>query len=120
MVTAPAIQAEVAKYAGRGWQVTHQDGNSAALVRRKKFSLPAFLLSWLFFLFGGILYLLYYFLLKRDESLYLYLDESGQLQRRGEKWTVGRWFASRSRRTQLIVAGAVVLVIVLIAASAGG
>jgi hypothetical protein len=65
------LERVIADYVSHGYQVTSHTDSSAQLVKKKEF-------SWLLALLLWILYLLIY-LSKRDETVYLYVDEHGQV-----------------------------------------
>jgi len=75
------LQNEVQKYIRQGFRVISQTETTAQLVRPKRFSfLWAFL--WLLLLgVGLIVYLLWYWS-RRDETVYLQVDEQGRVSRR--------------------------------------
>ena len=74
------LQREINSYIRRGFRVVSQTDTTAQLVKPKHFSLFwAIILTFL--IVGIILYLLYY-LTKRDEVVYLEVDEQGRMKRR--------------------------------------
>ena len=75
------LQREIAAYVKRGFVVQSQTDTTAQLVKRKKFS---FLWALLWFLLAGVglvVYLIWY-AAKRDQSVYLSVDEVGRVSRR--------------------------------------
>lgn len=74
------LQREVASYLRKGFRVVSQTHTTAQLVKPKKFSFVwAFL--WLLVWFFGILVYLIYYAAKRDEQVYLEIDERGFVMR---------------------------------------
>lgn len=72
------LQFVIDNYADAGFIIVYRDARSAQLRRPKKFSfIFAFLWFW-FFGIGLVIYILYY-LAKRDEVVYLTLDDTGQV-----------------------------------------
>lgn len=68
------LQREINARVKKGWIVQTQTDTAAQLIKPKKF-------SWLWFiLLLGIIYLVYYIVLKRDEKLYLTVDEQGKVK----------------------------------------
>jgi len=92
----PALQEEIARYVGRGFEVTSQTETSASLVKRKRFSFLAFILLLLLFALPGLLYVAWY-AAKKDQTVFLYLEDDGRVRRRGGKWTLGRVISERAR-----------------------
>lgn len=86
---------EVAHYAGRDFVIEHLSDTAAQLRKPKSFSATTFLLLTCLFVVPGALYVLAY-LGRRDELIYLYVDGSGRVRRRGGKWTLGSWIARRA------------------------
>jgi len=71
------LQEEILKYVKGGWQITSQFDTSAQLTRHTGPScLVAFILAFLL-LFPAILYMLFY---KGDETVYIEVDEQGQVK----------------------------------------
>ena len=66
-------------YISKGYQVTSQTDMGTQLVRKKKFSFLALILLSLIWIVPGVLYLLYY-LVKKDESLYITVNEDSKLK----------------------------------------
>lgn len=73
MTNQPTLHEEVRRHVGRGYQVWSQTGRSAQLVRRKRFSLLMCVLLL------GVFYIPYY-IVKRDETISLYVDAFGIVQ----------------------------------------
>lgn len=80
---ATILDAEVARYARVGFRVAVRTPTTAQMVRPKRFSLGWALLWLLVVLIGFVIYLLYY-LSKRDELVYLAVDERGLLRAEGD------------------------------------
>lgn len=75
-----ALQKEVNKYISRGYRVVSQTGTTAQLMKPKSFSF-FWAVAW-FLLFGvGILIYLFYYWSKKDETVYLQVDEQGRVKR---------------------------------------
>jgi len=74
------LDREIAKYTKRGFQVTSRTETTAQLRKPKKFS---FLWAFLWFLlFGiGILVYLFYYWSKKDEVVFVQVDEHGRVKR---------------------------------------
>jgi len=75
------LQREIAGYVKRGFVVQSQTDTTAQLIKRKKFS---FLWALLWFLLAGVglvVYLIWY-AAKRDQSVYLSVDEAGRVSRK--------------------------------------
>jgi hypothetical protein len=62
----------------QGFRIISQTENSVQLIKPKQFSNAAFILIF-FYILPFIIYLLYYALLKKDESLYIVINEQGRL-----------------------------------------
>lgn len=75
------LQREIAAYLGRGFIVQSQTDTTAQLIKRKKFSFLWALLWTLAFGIGLIIYIFWY-MAKRDQSVYLSVDEAGRVSRR--------------------------------------
>jgi hypothetical protein len=73
------LDAEVMKYARRGYEVRSRTQTTAQLVKPKKFSFIWALVWFLLFGIGLIVYLLYYWG-KRDQTIYLEVDERGKIR----------------------------------------
>lgn len=82
MTATSPLQAEIDRYVKRGYRVVSQTDHAAQLVRPKHFSFPLFVLFLLLFAVPALLYVLYY-LGKREQTVYLTVDERGRVQRRG-------------------------------------
>jgi hypothetical protein len=74
------LDAEVTKYVKRGFRVQSRTDTEAQLVKPKKFSFLWAFLWLLLFGVGLIVYLLYYWS-KKDEQVYLQVDEYGKVRR---------------------------------------
>lgn len=75
------LQSEVQRYIGRGFRVISQTETTAQLVRPKRFSfLWAFL--WLLAFGIGLIVYLFWYWSRRDETVYLQVDEQGRVSRR--------------------------------------
>jgi len=75
------LQREISRYLKRGFRVVSQTETTAQLVKPKSFSfLWAFL--WLLMLGVGLIVYLIYYWSKRDETVYLEVDELGRVRRR--------------------------------------
>jgi hypothetical protein len=90
----PTLAEEVADYAGRGFIIEHHTDTAAQLRKPKSFSALTFLALTCVFVVPGVLYLVAY-LGRSDELIYLYVDHSGHVRRRGGKWTLGSWIGRR-------------------------
>ena len=90
------LRGEIARYVSRGYEVTTQTDDSAALVKRKRFSFLAFIVLFVLGVIPGIIYVAWY-AAKKDDTIYLHLDDSGSVQRRGGKWTLGRFISEKVR-----------------------
>lgn len=75
------LEEEIRKYVKKGFQVVSRTDLTAQLVKPKKFSGLWALLWFLVFGVGLIIYLIYYGT-KRDEQVYLEVDEKGKVRRR--------------------------------------
>lgn len=73
------LDAEVMRYARQGYQVRARAQTTAQLVKPKKFSFIWALVWFLLFGIGIIVYLLYYWG-KRDQTIYLEVDERGNIR----------------------------------------
>lgn len=78
---AATLQAEIDRYVGRGYRVVSQTEHAAQLVRPKHFSFPLFVLFFILAVLPAVLYVLYY-VGKRDKTVYLTVNDNGQIQRR--------------------------------------
>lgn len=71
----------IANYSAAGWRVTAQTAASVQMVKPKSFS--CLWASLWFLLFGvGILIYAFYYWSKRDETVFLSVDEYGNIRRR--------------------------------------
>jgi hypothetical protein len=82
------LDAEVMKYARMGYEVHSRTQTTAQLVKPKKFSFIWALVWFLLFGIGLIVYLLYYWG-KRDQTIYLEVDNRGLIQ--SPYTAVGTW-----------------------------
>ena len=74
------LDGEIAKYTKRGFQVTARTETTVQLKRPKKFSfLWAFL--WFLLLGIGILVYLFYYWSKKDDVVFIQVDERGKVKR---------------------------------------
>ncbi len=77
-IAANRLDGEIARYVEAGYRITERTPTSAQLVRPKTFSFVwAFL--WFLALGVGVLVYVFYYLSKRDESVYLTTDERGEV-----------------------------------------
>lgn len=67
------LQQEINKYIKKKYRVINQTDTTAQLLRPKIFSIV-----W-FVLFLGIFYLFYHWLLKKEQQVYIIVDEFGQV-----------------------------------------
>lgn len=81
------LQDRINRYVGKGYRVVSQTPESAQLVKPKRFSLVWFVVGLLLGLVPGLIYVGWY-MRKRDEQVYLYL-EGGEVREKGGKWTLG-------------------------------
>mgnify|MGYP001168471810 CR=1 FL=1 len=72
------LQFVIDNYADVGYIIVYRDSRSAQLKRPKRFSFVFAFLWLLVFGYGLLVYLIYY-LAKRDEIVYLTLDDAGQV-----------------------------------------
>src|SRR5215210_5791321 len=82
------LDAVVMKYARIGYEVRSRTQTTAQLVKPKKFSFIWALVWFLLFGIGLIVYLLYYWG-KRDQTIYLEVDNRGVIQ--SPYTAVGTW-----------------------------
>jgi ABC-type Fe3+ transport system permease subunit len=75
------LQAEINRYVGRGFRVTSQTPRSAQLVKPKKFSVVWAVIWFVLMILPFVIYLLYY-ASKRDQQVYLTVDEQGHITRK--------------------------------------
>lgn len=75
------LQAEINALVAKGFRVLSQTETSAQLVKPKKFSFW-WALFWFLWLGIGVLVYVFYYASKRDQNVYLVVDESGQVIRR--------------------------------------
>ena len=74
------LDREIKRYIKRGFRVINRTDTTAQLVKPKKFSFLWALLWFLLFGIGLIVYLLYY-AGKKDEPVYLEVNERGRIKR---------------------------------------
>ncbi len=72
------LQAEINRYVKKGYRVTSQTARSAQLVKPKKFSIIWAMVWLLLVVLPFVIYLIYY-TAKRDQQLYLTVDEQGKI-----------------------------------------
>ncbi len=78
-----ALQARINQYLSQGYRVVSQTDTTAQLVRPKKFSCLIAVLALLVLVIGLLIYLFYY-MGKKDDSVYLTVDDYGRvIERRG-------------------------------------
>ena len=70
------LQTQINEYVRKGYHVQSQTGTTAQLVKPKSFSFGWAFLWFLLLGFGLLIYILYY-VSKKDETVYLYI-ETGQ------------------------------------------
>lgn len=75
------LQAEVSRYVQKGYRVTSQTSRTAQLVKPKKFSVIWAIIWFVLAVLPFIVYLIYY-AGKRDQQVYLTVDEQGQITRK--------------------------------------
>ena len=73
------LQQEINKYVKQDYRVVSQTDTTAQLVRPKKFSCLIALLALLIVVIGFIIYLIYY-VAKRDDQIYIEVDENGKVR----------------------------------------
>ncbi len=104
------LDGEIAGYAQRGYVIASRTPTTAQLVRRKKWSLFWSVVWFLFFVIPFFLYLFYY-LAKRDQSVYLIVDTLGNIKaNRYAPFLLGRFLVA-----SLVVLAVPVIAIVLLA-----
>ena len=74
------LDKEIRKYVKRGYKVASRTDTSVQLVKPKKFSFLWALLWFLVFGIGLVVYLIYYWA-KKDDQLYLEVDDKGKIKR---------------------------------------
>jgi ABC-type Fe3+ transport system permease subunit len=72
------LQAEISRYVLKGYRVTTKTARSAQLLKPKKFSVLWAMVWLLLVVLPFVLYLVWYGV-KRDEHLYLTVDEEGKI-----------------------------------------
>lgn len=75
------LEKEVASYSRRGYRVVSQTDTTAQLVKPKQFSF-LWATLWLFVFGIGLLVYLFYHWSKKEEVVYLMVDEYGRVKRR--------------------------------------
>lgn len=75
------LEREIAKWSKRGYQVVSQTLTTAQLVRPKRFSCLAATL-WTLLLGIGLIFYLFYYMGKKDDIIYLSIDERGHIRKR--------------------------------------
>lgn len=75
------LQAEINHYVQKGFRVVSQTARSAQLIKPKKFSVVWAVIWFVLMLLPFVLYLLYY-AGKRDQQVYLTVDERGNITRK--------------------------------------
>jgi hypothetical protein len=75
------LQREITHYRRRGFNVISQTQTSVSLLKPKKFSLLVALLTLIFGVGIGLLvYIIYFIGIKKDETVYLNVDEHGKVK----------------------------------------
>jgi len=73
------LNQEIGKYIKRGFRVISHTETTAQLIKPKKFSLLwAFL--WFLLLGIGLLVYVFYYVAKKDQAVYLEVDEAGKVK----------------------------------------
>ena len=72
---------EIAKYSKKGWHVVSQTDTTAQLLKPKRFSF-LWAVLWTFVFGVGLLIYLFYHWAKKEQTLYLTVDENGHLHRK--------------------------------------
>lgn len=115
---------EIIKYVNRGYHVVNQTTDSASLVKPKKFYFLLFIILCFIALLPGIIYLLYFLLMEKDDFIYLYIGEENINQGSGKNKPVkglnsdtekGKtdWFGSITKNVKIWKIGAFVVFIIL-------
>ncbi len=91
------LQREIARWTRRGFIVESQTDTTAQMRRPKKFSFLTALLGLLFLVVGLFIYLFWY-MSKRDQVIFITVDEQGNVDVEGLPWTLWRFVARRFRR----------------------
>ena len=73
------LQQEINKYVKQDYRVVSQTDTTAQLVRPKKFSCLIAVLALLVVVIGFIIYLIYY-ASKKDDQIYIEVDENGKVR----------------------------------------
>lgn len=71
------LQSQIVKYVKKGFRVTSQTDTTAQLIKPKQFSFFWFLVN-LFLIIGWVFYLAWY-LAKKDETIFLEVNENGRV-----------------------------------------
>jgi hypothetical protein len=74
------LQREIQKYVKDGWRVQSSTATTAQLVKPKKFSFLFFIVLLILMVLPALLYVVW-FAVKRDEAVYLSVDENGRITR---------------------------------------
>ena len=74
------LDREIKRYVKRGFRVISRTDTTAQLVKPKKFSFFWAFIWFLVLIVGFVIYLLYY-VSKKDETIYLEVDERGRIKR---------------------------------------
>lgn len=74
------LDKEVQSYVKQGYRVLSQTPTSAQLVKPKKFSFLVFIILLILMVLPALLYVLW-FAVKKDESVYLTVDDRGKIKR---------------------------------------
>lgn len=75
------LSREIANYSQHGWRVVAQTETTAQLVKQKSFSC-LWATLWLLLFGVGILVYLFYYWGKKDETIFISVNEFGQVSRR--------------------------------------
>ena len=75
------LEREIVKYSKRGYRVVNRTDTTAQMVKPRQFSCLAATLWTLLFGIGLIFYLFYY-LAKKEDVVYLSVDERGRVSRK--------------------------------------
>ena len=69
-----SLQDHINWYVNRGYMVQSQTETSAQLVKPKRFSL-IWALIWTLLLFVGLIIYIFYYISKKDQTVYLYVED---------------------------------------------
>ena len=75
------LSREIAKYSKRGYRIVDQTDTTAQLMKPKSFSC-LWATLWFFVLGIGLLIYIFYYMSKKDEIVYLEVDEYGGVHKR--------------------------------------